>query len=210
MKHLCTTTTRIPATVLSLALLAVFMLSACGGPRPGRVGDDSVYYEDAAAVETVTANYGSTDLQTTAEFMTQSLLTSHWIAEAPMPPRIRLHQIKNYTDEHIDGKGIADKIRIKLMQSGKVRFLADSENLDQVFDERDLTESTTVKAGNSAMAASDYILTGSVRSIRKRSDKLADVFYQITLELVDHQSGEIVWVNEKEIRKVSTKPTVGW
>ena len=95
-----------------------------------------------------------------------------------MPPRVRLHQIKNYTDEHIDGKGIADKIRIKLMQSGKVRFLADSENLDQVFDERDLTESTTVKAGNSAMAASDYILTGSVRSIRKRSDKLADVFYQ--------------------------------
>lgn len=196
--------------VLSLALLSALLLSACGGPRPGRVGDGSVYYEDAGAVETVTANYGSTDLQTTAEFITQSLLGSRWIAEAPMPPRIRLHQIKNYTDEHIDGKGIADKIRIKLMQSGKVRFLADSENLDQVFDERDLTESTTVKAGNTAMAASDYILTGSVRSIRKRSDKLADVFYQFTLELVDHQSGEIVWADEKEIRKVSTKPTVGW
>ncbi len=194
----------------ALAATLLLALAACGGPRTGRVGDGNVRYEDPQAEETVDMAYGSTDLQSTAEFMTQSLLGSDWIVRASAPPKIRLREVKNYTDEHIDAKGITDKIRVKLLNSGKVRFLADQQNLDQVVNERDLNESMTERAENARIMEADYIITGSVRSIRKRTKELRDTYYQITLELVDPQSGEILWANEKEIRKFSEKPFWGW
>ncbi len=195
-----------------VALLALaLLLAACGGPQTGRVtGDGEVTYDDAQAEETVTTQWGSTDLQTTAESMTQSLLASRWITQASAQPKIRLREVKNYTDEHIDTKGITDKIRIQLLRSGTVRFLADESNLGDVFAERDLTESATTRGENKLLTDTDYIITGAVRSIRKRTKTVGDVFYQITLEMTDPQSGEIVWADEKEIRKRTTKPKIGW
>lgn len=189
----------------------ILVLAACGGPKTGRVGGDGeVVYEDAEAEETVNTQWGSTDLQLTAESMTQSLLASPWITKTEAAPKIRLREVKNYTDEHIDTKGITDKIRVKLLQSGAVRFLADENNLDDVMAERALTETATVRGENKLMTDTDYIITGSVRSIRKRTKTVGDVFYQITLELVDPQSGEIRWADGKEIRKRTTKPKLGW
>ncbi|MDR0934495.1 MAG: penicillin-binding protein activator LpoB [Burkholderiaceae bacterium] len=190
---------------------AALLLAACSGPQVGRVsGEGEVVYEDAQAVETVTTKWGSTDLQSTAESMAQSLLASKWIAQASAPPRVRLRDVRNYTDEHIDTKGITDKIRIKLLNSGQVRFLTDKGNMDDVFEERDLNELATKRRENKLMLDADYIVTGSVRSIRKRTKNVGDVYYQITLELTDPQSGEVKWADEKEIRKRTTKPKIGW
>ncbi|GHV50171.1 penicillin-binding protein activator LpoB [Deltaproteobacteria bacterium] len=187
------------------------LLAACGGPQTGRVsGDGEVVYEDAQAEETVTTAWGSTDLQLTAEDLTQSLLASRWITQAEAHPKIRLREVKNYTDEHIDTKSITDKIRIKLLKSGTVRFLADDANLGDVMAERDLTETATRRGENKLLADTDYIITGAVRSIRKRTKTVGDVYYQISLELTDPQSGEIIWADEKEIRKRTTKPKIGW
>lgn len=187
------------------------MLTACSGPQTGRVsGDGEVVYEDSQAAETVTTQWGSTDLQSTAESMTQSLLASKWIAQASGAPKIRLREVKNFTDEHIDTKGITDKIRIKLLQSGQVRFLTDKGNMDDVFEERDLNELATKRKENMLMMDADYIITGSVRSIKKRTKNVGDVYFQVTLELTDPQSGEIKWADEKEIRKRTTKPKIGW
>jgi len=192
-------------------LALILLLAACGGPQTGRVsGDGEVTYEDSQAEETVTTQWSSTDLQTTAETMTQSLLASRWIAQAVEQPKIRLREVKNYTDEHIDTKSITDKIRIRLLRSGMVRFLADDANLDDVFAERELTETVTTRSENKLLADTDYIITGAVRSIRKRTKTVGDVFYQITLEMTDPQSGEIIWADEKEIRKRTTKPKIGW
>ncbi|MCM1512862.1 MAG: penicillin-binding protein activator LpoB [Oxalobacter formigenes] len=194
-----------------LSPVVAVLFCACSGPQTGRItGDGEVVYEDAQAVETVTTQWGSTDLQSTAESMAQSLLASRWIAEAASPPKVRLRDVKNYTDEHIDTKGMTDKIRIRLLRSGQVRFLADKGNMDDVFEERDLNELATKRQENKLMMDADYIITGSVRSIRKRTKSVGDVYFQITLELTDPQSGEIKWADEKEIRKRTTKPAIGW
>lgn len=196
---------------LSALTALIISLAACGGPQTGRVSSaGEVVYEDAQAVETVSTRWGSTDIQSTAESMTQSLLASRWIADAAAQPKIRLREVKNYTDEHIDTKGVTDKIRVQLLRSGQVRFLADDANLGDVFAERDLTETVTMRGENKLLTDTDYIITGSVRSIRKRVKDVGDVFYQITLELTDPQSGEIMWADEKEIRKRTTKPKIGW
>lgn len=200
-------------TNISLSItLATILFSGCASKGgAGMVGYESdVKYGDAKAVETVTADFGSTDLQSTAESLTQSLLESRYIAKAPQPPKVRLRAVNNLTYEHIDTKAVTDKIRIKLLKSGQVRFLADIANLNQVKDERELTTSATANKENKAMADSDFIITGNVRSIKKANDDVKDVYYNVSLELVDPQSGEIVWADEKEIRKVTSKSSVGW
>lgn len=199
--------------ILLLLLLALsgFALAACSGPGTGRVlGGGDTHYGNPDDVETVSSNWGSTDIQMTAERMTQSLLASRWIDRAAEPPKIRLREVRNLTSEHIDTKGVTDKIRVQLLRSGQVRFLADEANMEDVFAERDFTEAVTRRGENKLMADTDYIVTGTVRSIRKKTKDVADAYYQITMELVDPQSGEIVWADEQEIRKSSTTPKLGW
>ena len=123
---------------------------------------------------------------------------------------MRLRTVNNLTYEHIDTKAITDKIRIKLLKSGQVRFLADKANLGEVYDERNLTTTITDNKAIKLMTDADYIITGNVRAIKKASDDVKDVYYNISLELVNPQTGEIVWADEKEIRKVTSKSTVGW
>jgi uncharacterized protein (TIGR02722 family) len=185
----------------TILLVSSFIMSGC---------TTVVKYDDPKAVETVTADFGSSDLQSSAETLTQSLLKTRYIAKAQQPPKVRLRSINNLTYEHIDTKAITDKIRIKLLKSGEVRFLADTANLNQVKDEREFTSSATANKSPKAMADSDYIITGNVRSIKKANDDLKDVYYNVSLELVDSQTGEILWADEKEIRKVTTKSSFGW
>ena len=198
--------------VLSCSIIGASLFSGCSTKGGSGVvaGDGSVSYGDSKAVETLTADFGSSDLQATAEKMTQSLLETRYISKAQQPPKVRLRDVKNQSYEHIDTKAITDKIRIKLLKSGSVRFLADKSNLDQVNDERDLTETATKKTSVKPMTDSDYIITGTVRSIKKATKDVQDVYYNISLELVDPQSGEILWADEKEIRKVTSKPSIGW
>ncbi len=99
---------------LSAIALAVVALAACSGPQ--------VRYGDAKAVETVNANYGSTDLQMIAEAMTRSLLQSKAISGSKDAPIVTLADVKNKTSEYIDTRVITDKIRTQLMKSGQVRL----------------------------------------------------------------------------------------
>jgi uncharacterized protein (TIGR02722 family) len=197
--------------LFALLCLALLLLDGCTGPRTGRLqGGGDTQYGDPNDVETITSAWGSTDLQLTAESMTQSLLDSRWITQASAPPKIRLREVRNLTSEHIDTKSITDKIRIQLLKSGTVRFLADTANLGEVAAERQFTEAVTRRTENKLMADTDYIVTGTVRSIRKTTKQAASVFYQITMELVDPQSGEILWADEKELSKSTTTPKIGW
>jgi uncharacterized protein (TIGR02722 family) len=194
-----------------LLCLLTLVLVGCTGPRTGRLkGEGDTQYGDPTEIETINSAWGSTDLQMTAESMTQSLLDSRWIARASEPPKIRLRQVENKTSEHIDTKAITDKIRVQLLKSGAVRFLADTSNLGEVAAERQFTETATRRAENKLMADADYIITGTVRSIAKTTKAAASVYYQITLELSDPQSAEVLWADEKEIMKSSTTPKIGW
>ena len=54
------------------------------------------------------------------------------------------------------------------------------------------------------------MLYGNLASIVKDNGKVKDVFYQLTMNLMDLKSGELVWADQQEIRKQSKKKTLGW
>ncbi|MEK9815886.1 MAG: hypothetical protein VW447_02055, partial [Limnobacter sp.] len=64
-------------------------------------------------------------------------------------------------------------------------------------------KSTTAKTGQ--MQGAKYRVEGSITSIVKRSGDIKDVYYKFTLQMFDIESGITEWMDEREIRKTSSK-----
>ena len=187
---------------LSALTVSVALLAACSGPQ--------VRYGDAKAVETVNANYGSTDLQMIAEAMTRSLLQSKAISGSKDAPIVTLADVKNKTSEYIDTRVITDKIRTQLMKSGQVRFavsVSEMQNQTEELKRQNQSglykNSTIAKTGN--MQGAQYRIEGSIASIVKNTNDVTDVYYVFNLNLINNESGLLEWADEKEIRKTATR-----
>ncbi len=172
-----------------------------------------IQYGDASAVETLTVDFGSTDLQMIAKKMTGSLLTSSFF-KTKNNPVIQVSRLRNKTDEHIDTKTITNKIRTTLLQSGKIRFVA-GEVRDEIIRELEYqaesgyVDKTSCKRLGQQIGA-DYFLTGELTSIRKKAGRKTDLYFKINMNLVDLETGLICWAEEKEIRKAQKRPVLGW
>jgi uncharacterized protein (TIGR02722 family) len=202
--------------ILTLPLLLVpFVAGAC----------TTVQYDDPDKVETMTIDFGSTDLKTLASGMVDSMIAAPQLAyydheSKDEDKRIIIYTagVNNRTSEHIDTTGITDSIRTSLLKSGRFRLAATDQGQD------DLAEQVRFQQGSGrvdpALAkafgkqiGADMVLLGNLRSIEKSVDrnledagtKRDDVWYQFVLELVNIETGEIIWIEEQDIRK--TKKT---
>lgn len=187
------------ATFLFLPVILTLLVS-CAESSP------NVRYGDATAVEAVNTDFGSTDLQMIAEKMTTSLLESKIIGDDR--PVIWVGHVKNNTSEHIDTKSIVDKIQTTIIKSGRARFAA-SDLTNDVLDQMDYQNSGLVDPRSAQQygkqVGAKYLLGGEIVSIVKTAGRTKDVYYKITLKLVDLKTNIIEWADEKEIRKDATR-----
>jgi hypothetical protein len=193
--------------ILFLGLAALVTLA------PGCASTPDVSYGSPDQVETVTTDFGSTDLQMIAEKMVNSLLASPIISDGRQPV-FYVQTVRNKTDEHIDTAAVTDKIRVTLLKSGRVRFTAIADVKDELVNQLEFQASSgmvdpaTAKSIGKLVGA-DYFLYGELTSIRKSAGRVKDVYYKFTLNLVNIQNGLIEWADEKEIRKQAKKPLLG-
>ena len=197
-------------TLPLLLLCTTLGLAACDTTRltsPVVRLDRQVNYGDAKAVELVTNEFGSTDLQMIAEKMVGSLLETGIFQGLP---NVTISTVKNKTSEYIDTTNVMNSIQTTLVKSGKVRFVRSIGEMQQGVDELQrqnqsglYKQSTTAKVGN--MAAAKYTLEGELTSIVKQNANTKDVFYKFTLKMIDVEEGAIEWQDEKEIRKTSKR-----
>ncbi|UTM56207.1 penicillin-binding protein activator LpoB [Photobacterium sp. CCB-ST2H9] len=175
-----------------------------------------VSYGDAQAVETTTVDFGSSDLQKIAEDMTDSMLSSGSVAAitAGKRPIIFVESIKNKTSEHIDTESVTDSISTKLLNSGRFRFV-DMTRVESVrkqlnFQNNDelVNQSTAIQFGK--MVGAQYMMYGNLSSIVKQAGSDKDVYYKMTMRLMDLETGLIEWADETEIRKQEAKRMLGW
>jgi hypothetical protein len=126
-------------------ILAIAMTSGC-------TNKSVVKYGDATAVETTDTNFGSTDLQTVANQMTDSLLTSPVVGTltANNRPIMFVERLKNKTSEHIDTESITDSISTKLLRSGKFRFV-DMSRVNAAREQIDFQQNSGMVDPNKAM-----------------------------------------------------------
>lgn len=205
-----------PTIFVSTALCAMFaLIPACS----------SVQYDDHDKVETINIKFGSTDLQQMADAMVQSLLGDPDLAYLDHAgksddKRIVLFtgKVNNKTSEHIDTESITDSVRTALLKSNRFRLAASNQGQDEVGSQvRFMTETgrvdpALVRSFGKQIGA-DAVMYGNLRSIEKSKDrnledgarKTDDVYYKFTLEVANVETGEVIWIDEKEIRK--TKKT---
>ncbi|MFV7769025.1 penicillin-binding protein activator LpoB [Shewanella marisflavi] len=174
-----------------------------------------VQYGDATEVETVNENFGSTDLQAITAKMVDSMLSFPPVVAmtAKDRPIIFVDKIKNKTSEHIDTESVTDSISNKLLRSGKFRFI-DLTKVDAVRKQLDyqnnsgmVDPSTAINFGRQIGA--QFMLYGNLSSIVKQDGSTTDVYYKMTMRLMDLETGLIEWSDEKEIRKTKSKSFLG-
>lgn len=170
----------------------------------------TVRYGDSKAVETVTTEFGSTDLQIIAETMARSLLVSGVVADSREAPTITVSEVRNKTTEYIDTRVITDKIRTQLTRSGKVRFAVSINEMQNQVDELKRQNQTGLyssqsktKMGN--MTGAKYRVEGAISSITKQNKNVRDVFFVFNLNLINNETGVVEWADEKEIRKTASR-----
>ena len=184
-----------------LALAAAAALAGCAK-------EEKTSYGDARGVETLTNQFGSTDLQMIAEAMARSMQQAPTIASGNLPI-VTVQEVRNKTSEYIDTRSITDSIRAELQRGGKVRFAVDSIGMNQQVEElnrqqnRDLyAKQTAVEKGQ--MVGAQYRLEGNITSIVKQAKDVKDVYYKFNLQMWNIRNGLLEWSDEKEIRKTTT------
>lgn len=193
---------------LSAIVLATLSITACSSTK--------VHYTNPNEVNTTTVDFNQTDLQQVAASMVQSLLSFPPIIELTSShrPVVYIDHLKNMTDEHIDMGAINDTISTKLIESGKFRFVdmdavaAVTKQLDYQNGSGLVDPSSAVKVGHQIGA--QFMLYGTLTNMVQKTSKVTDVYFLMTMKLMNLDTGIIEWQGQKQIRKVQTKSTFGF
>src|SRR4051812_32523201 len=182
-----------------VVLAAAALVAGCASEKTS--------YGDARGVETVTNQFGSTDLQMIAESMARSMQQAPVISSGNLPV-VTVQEVRNKTSEYIDTRSITDSIRSELQKGGKVRFAVDAVGMNQQTDEikRQQGEYYAKEAAvdKGQMLGAQYRMEGNITSIVKQNKGTKDVFYKFNLQLWNIRNGILEWSDEKEIRKTTT------
>jgi len=197
-------------TSLLFGVLALSTLASCS----------SLGYGDPNQVETLTIGYGSTDLQNLAADMVDSLVAAPALSYLENPGKgndkrviVYVGDVENRTNEHIDTSGITDKIQTQLLKSGKFRFVAADAGQAEIADQIRFQQSGAVREDMmrsfGKQLGADVILYGTLRSIEKKKGasissggvRTQDRYYQYVMKCVNIDTGEILWIEESELRK---------
>lgn len=193
-----------PARTL-LLLLAAAPLGACS---------TEVTYEDPEGVEILSTDFSYSDLKMIAQGMTDSFLaTGVWGQDIP---RVAVGGVINRTNQHIDTQNITDTIRTAFVQSGKFSVLetAGAQGLDELEKETDYQQSGKVDQAAAVelgkQLGAEYVFFGRFTTITARAGSTESVYYKFTMNAINVQTRQIVWADEKDLRKRKEKSLFGW
>lgn len=195
--------------ILFLILAAGLFTQIGCGPKAFVKGD---YDNDVERKNLLTDEWSETDMQTTVKSMVGSLLTHPIVSEAKKRPVVMVTQLQNKTSEHIDTQSIMDMVRVELMKSGRLSFVDKEarQDIDQEYEYQNSGRvSSDTKKGPGGQVGADFIVNGRIDSIIQEAGKEKTIYYKITLNLTSLKSGVIEWTDQKQIRKLYKKKTMG-
>lgn len=187
-------------------------LLLCCAPLAVAACSTTASYEDPDAIYVAGNEFGFSDLHLIAEQMTNSFLaTDAW---GPDKPRIVFGGVQNRTDQHIDTKNITDTIRTTLIQSQRFRVLAGDQGISEIEGETGYQNSGAVDPASAAelgrQLGAEYVFYGRFTTLASADGNTKETYYKFTLNSVNTQTREIVWADEKRIRKREKKSLFGW
>jgi uncharacterized protein (TIGR02722 family) len=166
----------------------------------------------------LTAKYDQSDLLSWGKVMAKNILEHPFpTAETPNPVLVVMG-IQNRTGTHIDMKAISDTLTTDLMNTGKLRFVNEARR-DELLKEQGYQLANATPESRSHVGkqlGAKYMITGSLIEIgaesgrQVRVSKQQDVYYQLTVEITDLETGLIVLRKQEDRLRRASKPLVGW
>lgn len=155
----------------------------------------------------------SQDVRTMADQMSRDLLAQAPLDASHGTPSLYVVGLDNNASHPIDKRMVVEMIRTRLVQHGRdrVRVLnRDASTLQEVQAERLAKREGAVEGSQKkALLGSDYVLTGTVRTISKRGrDGMSSDYWVYSFVLVDLESSEQIWANEYDFKWAGNRPAV--
>jgi hypothetical protein len=150
------------------------------------------------------------DIISMTDRMVRDMLGNPALAGAKTPPRVILdaEYFRNESASRLNVNSITDRLRVSLNRSsqGRMTFVA-RHFADMVAREREIKRQGVVDQGTTgltrAQQGGDYRMGGRITSLDSRSAATGQIqrYNQITFEMVDLESGQIVWSGIYEFLK---------
>ncbi|MEH6648644.1 MAG: penicillin-binding protein activator LpoB [Motiliproteus sp.] len=184
-----------------LTLLVTFSLIAGCGTQVTRLNPDD-------AVD-LSGSWNDTDSRLVAEEMIQDALSHPWVSQhesrSGQSPTVIVGTVRNLSHEHINVNTFVNDMERSLINSGRVIFVASSQERNEIRDERvdqdlNATEQTRNAAGNEMGA--DFMLKGQINTIIDVASDEQVRYYQVDLTLISLKDNRKVWLGQKKIKKL--------
>ncbi len=200
------------AILILLAGLIMLSQSGCAMFRV-KVKDD-----DVTKLPAFDASYGPQDLRKLSEQIASEIAASTFVQNLPADPIMIIYGVQPRTETFVDTQALTDRIRTTLMQSSKIKFVNESRRQElmkeQGYQAANATDETRVAVGRQLGAK--HMMTGALVEMKKetgrqvRVSKSQLVYYQLTFDITDLETGIIAWSTTKEFAREARKPLIGW
>lgn len=187
--------------VFGVVLLSL-LLTACGGSTR------EVARIDTKEMIDLSGKWNDTDARLVAEEMVDDALKRPWLTDflqkESRKPVVVVGKIRNKSSEHIAVDVFANDIERELLNTGKVKFVAEKDQRDEIREERrdqnEFASKESFKKFYKELGA-DYYMSGTVNSVTDMAEGQRVIFYQVDMELINIETNEKVWLGNKKIKK---------
>lgn len=152
-----------------------------------------------------------------ADQVVQSMVTSGVLERLPTKPAgLLLNPVINTTTQQFDTDGIVKKIRIALLNTGKVEVIMADDLFGGAEDriareaQRRKDRAAGVDTDESNKNVPDITITAKLLEDRARAGSLRQVAYVLQMSLTNTTTGRAVWEGEAQIVKQGEKASVGF
>lgn len=195
-----------------IILSSVLILAGCAMFRV-KVSDT-----DTSKMPEYDARYGPQDLRRLGEELSTEIASCALITSQTNTPIMIIYGVQPRTETFVDTQALTDRIKTTLTKAGKVQFVNESrrEQLmkEQGFQAQSATDDTRVAIGKQLGAR--YMLTGALVEMKKttgaqvRVSKTEMMYYQLTIDITDIETGIVAWSTQKEFARQMRQPLIGW
>lgn len=173
-------------------------------------------YVDSKGTDTIVSlnQINIQDWNQAADDLVADLLASGVLERAPEQPAVMaISRIVNNTQNQVDTDSLTKKIRIALMQTGKV-LTTTTMGYGGKIDDPLAAEAAQMQAFTSGQKQQVrlpyYTLSGKLLQDNARAGDTRQVTYTFQLSLTTVKDGLGVWEGEKQITKQGKRANVGW
>ncbi|MBN1378414.1 MAG: penicillin-binding protein activator LpoB [Gammaproteobacteria bacterium] len=192
--------------ILLPAIVLIGVIAGCStNPKVERIAADTT--------TDLSGDWNDTDSRLVSEEMVQDALSHPWIASFIRvnghQPALIVGEIRNMSHEHINVTTFVNDIERVLINSGRVQFVASSNERQEVRDERqdqDLHASNETRNPAGQELGADFMLKGDISTILDTVAKKQTRYYQVDLTLISLADNRKVWVGQKKIKKAIKNP----